>query len=174
MTSHDLGSFLERVEQIARDTRQPNVTNLPPRQEVLTNGPQISQKEIVDALHSLLRDQKLANSITVISGGTFMGDIFKGISGSTIINKSNVTDALNIIQRSTGSDVANALQQLGQMVHANGNKEIGELYESFVEEVAKPEPKKVSLRALWSHIESALPTVKTVADIAGTVTKLLT
>jgi hypothetical protein len=53
-----------------------------------------------------------------------------------------------------------------------GNKDAGELYDNFTEEVNKPEPKKSVLKSLWDGIQRALPTIKTIASVTAKIAPL--
>jgi DNA-binding ferritin-like protein (Dps family) len=93
-----------------------------------------------------------------------MGDKFENIQDSTIINGSVVVDSFNKIKAGYGEDVANALMQIAEFIEESGNKEAGELFDSFNKEIKEPEPKKSVLKSLWSGIEKALPAIATVSE----------
>ena len=93
-----------------------------------------------------------------------MGDKFENIQNSTIINGSVVVDSFNKIKAGYGEDVANALMQIAEFIEKSGNKEAGELFDSFNKEIKEPEPKKSVLKSLWGGIEKALPAITTVSE----------
>jgi hypothetical protein len=101
-----------------------------------------------------------------------MGDQYKNITGSTIINRSVLTDSLNKVRIERGEDVAKALELVADVVSKSGNKRAGELFDSFNEELKKPEPKKSVLRSLWDGLVSALPTISTMAGVAQKIASL--
>jgi hypothetical protein len=101
-----------------------------------------------------------------------MGDQYKNITGSTIINRSVLTDSLNKVRIERGEDVAKALELVADVVSKSGNKQAGELFDSFNEELKKAEPKKSVLRSLWDGLVSALPTISTMAGVAQKIASL--
>ncbi|KGF71507.1 hypothetical protein DO97_18100 [Neosynechococcus sphagnicola sy1] len=74
------------------------------------------------------------------------GDVFQNITGSTIVNKSIVEASFNKVKEEFDSDTANALKVVAAEIEKAGNKEAAELFESFNEELQKPEPKRSVLR----------------------------
>ena len=93
-----------------------------------------------------------------------MGDMFKNIQNATIINKSMVENSFNKIKEGYGEDVANALLQIAEFIEKSRNKEAGELFDSFNEELNKPEPKKPVLKSIWEGIEKALPAITALSE----------
>jgi tetratricopeptide (TPR) repeat protein len=88
-----------------------------------------------------------------------MGNKFENIHNSTIINGSVVVDSFNKIKEGYGEDVANALMQIAEFIEESGNKEAGELFDSFNKEIKEQEPKKSVLKSLWGGIEKTLPAI---------------
>ena len=93
-----------------------------------------------------------------------MGDVFKNIQNATIINKSVVENSFNKIKEGYGEDVAKALLQIAEFIEGSGNKEAGELFDSFNEELNKPESKKPVLKSIWAGIEKALPAITALSE----------
>ena len=93
-----------------------------------------------------------------------MGDKIENIQNSTIINRSVVSDSFNKIKEGYSEDVANALMQIAEFIEESGNKEAGELFDSFNNEIKEPEPKKSMLKSLWGGIEKALPAITTLSE----------
>jgi tetratricopeptide (TPR) repeat protein len=93
-----------------------------------------------------------------------MGDKIENIQNSTIINRSVVSDSFNKIKEGYGEDVANALMQIAEFIEESGNKEAGELFDSFNNEIKEQEPKKSVLKSLWGGIEKALPAITAVSE----------
>jgi hypothetical protein len=100
-----------------------------------------------------------------------MGDVFKNIRNATIINKSVVENSFNKLSKDCGEDVAKALVQIAEFIEKSGNREAGELFDTFNEELNKTEPKKSVLKRLWEGTETALPAIKT---LSGAIAKLAT
>jgi hypothetical protein len=90
--------------------------------------------------------------------------VFKHIRNATIINKSVVENSFNKIKEGYGEDVAKALLQIARFIEKSKNKEAGELFDSFNEEINKQEPKKPMLKLIWEGIEKALPTITTLSE----------
>jgi tetratricopeptide (TPR) repeat protein len=126
-----------------------------------------------------LVDEKMAKpkeGITVIHKGTgdvVIGDKFENIRGATIIKDSLVENSFNKIKEGYGDDVAKALLQIAEFIEGSGNKEAGELFDSFNEEISKPQPKKSVLKSIWGGIEKALPTITTLSEAIAKLTSLL-
>jgi hypothetical protein len=100
-----------------------------------------------------------------------MGDMYKNIQGSTIITRSLLVNSLNKINEQD-SDIAKALSTVGQAIHDSGNREAGELFDQFNEELSKDKPQKSILKTCWAGIQQALPTIKSIAEATGVVAKL--
>jgi len=54
--------------------------------------------------------------------------------------------------------------QIAEFIEESGNKEAGELFDSFNNEIKEPEPKKSMLKSLWGGIEKALPAITTLSE----------
>ena len=93
-----------------------------------------------------------------------MGDMFKNIQNATIINKSVVENSFNKIKEEYGEDVAKAMLQMAEFIEGSGNKEAGDLFDRFNEELNKTEPKKPVLKSLWAGIEKALPAITALSE----------
>ena len=104
---------------------------------------------------------------------TVMGDHFSNITNATIINKSVVQNAFNKIKDTIDEDTAAALAQIAEHVEKSGNKEAGEVFNAFNEELQKPEPKKSLLRSFWTGLTSLLPAITSIAGIAEKVIKMI-
>jgi hypothetical protein len=102
-----------------------------------------------------------------------MGDYFNNISNATIVNKSVVQNAFNKVKETIDEETAAALAHIAEHVEKSGNKEAGEVFNAFTEELQKPEPKKSLLKSFWTGLTTVLPTVSTVAGIAEKVIKMI-
>src|SRR5215211_5184912 len=101
-----------------------------------------------------------------------VGDRFENISGSTIINRSTVENAFNRVQKDFDQETANALLKVAEEIEKSGNKEAAEMFESFNEELQKPEPKKPVLRSLWAGMVEAMPTLAQLTDVVAKISTL--
>jgi hypothetical protein len=54
-----------------------------------------------------------------------------------------------------------------------GNREAAENFDTFNEELQKPEPKKSVLRALWGGITTALPSILQMTDVVTKISKVI-
>jgi len=160
-----------------RDGRKPKIAEyLPVYEEINTLVEQISavglrnlfKIYVSDETMKLVDEQKpkIARAQIDFRGGVIMGDVtvFENIQKSTIINKSIVEKSFNRIKTDYGEDVANALLQIAAFIEKSKNREAGELFYTFNEELNKPEPKKSVLKRLWEGIEKALPTITELSD----------
>jgi flagellar motor component MotA len=103
-----------------------------------------------------------------------MGDIFRDISGSTIINRSTIEGAVNTLTGAGETDVAEALKKVAELVEQSGDHETAELYDAFAEEVQQEQPRKSVLRSTWTALKSALPALAQAAAVAGLIDKFVT
>ena len=101
------------------------------------------------------------------------GDVFKNITGSTIVNWSTVEASFNKVKEEFDPDIANALKVIAEQIEKSGNKEAAENFDAFNEELQKPEPRKSVLRAHWGGITAALPSVLQMTDIVTRISNLL-
>jgi hypothetical protein len=101
------------------------------------------------------------------------GDRFENIgAGATIINRSSLRSALVNVGKSGGSDAVKALETVSQQVEASNNAAAGALLNSFNAELQKSQPDKSVLRQCWDGLVSVLPSIATLADAVGKITKL--
>lgn len=102
-----------------------------------------------------------------------MGDYFNNISNATIVNKSVVQNAFNKVKETIDEQTAAALAQIAEHVEKSGNKDAGEVFNAFSEELQKSEPKKSLLKSFWTGLITVLPTVSTLAGVAEKVIKII-
>lgn len=121
-----------------------------------------------DGLINYFKNKRFYNKnekITIIQAGeVIMGDVFKNIQNATIINKSVIKNSFNKINKEHGDDVAKALLQIAEFIEKSGNREAGELFDTFNEEINNPHLKKSVLKSLWGGIEKALPAITTLSE----------
>jgi hypothetical protein len=102
-----------------------------------------------------------------------MGDIIKDIgAGAIIVNRSTVEKSFNKVREEFDEETANALKKVEEEINKSGNKEAAELFETFNEELQKPEPKKSILRTVWNGIQLALPTITQLTKVVADISKL--
>jgi hypothetical protein len=95
------------------------------------------------------------------------------IKNSTIITDSVVVNSFNKIKENYGDDVANALLQIAKFIEKSGNKEAGELFDTFNEEINKAQPKKSVLKSLWDGIAKVLPAITTLSEAIAKLKSVL-
>lgn len=93
-------------------------------------------------------------------------------SGNTIINRSTVQNAFNKVKAAHDETTAKALTDVEAEINKSGNKEAAENFESFSEELTKPEPKKSLLKSLWQGTLAALPTIEQLPGVIDSITQL--
>jgi hypothetical protein len=93
-------------------------------------------------------------------------------SGNTIVNRSTVSHAFNRVSASHDKEVAKALLDVETEINKSGNRDAAENFESFSEELAKPEPKKSLLKSLWQGTLAALPTLKELPEVVAKISAL--
>lgn len=104
---------------------------------------------------------------------TIMGDKFENIKDATIINRSNVQDAIKTISASSGDQVSKALEAIAVVVEESGNAAAGSVFNALIEELRKPVPDKLKLRQCWDGLTNLLPSVAKLADACAKVATLL-
>jgi len=126
-------------------------------------------------ISKLLSDQRsISVTINNYRQETHVGDVFRDIGpGTTIINRSTVTNALNVAGERYGQEVVTALNKLVEAVASSGNSEAIDNVNGLAEELAKPEPSKGRIRTWLSAIGNALPDVAAVATALATLSPLL-
>ncbi len=67
-------------------------------------------------------------------------------SGNTLVNRSIVQNAFNKVKADYDEETANALKRVEEEINKSGNKAAAENFESFNEELSKPEPRKSLLK----------------------------
>lgn len=124
--------------------------------------------QLLNAYQQYYKFQINIGELIMTSGG----DVFQNITGSTIVNKSIVEASFNKIKEEFDSDTANALKVVAAEIEKAGNKEAAELFESFNEELQKPEPKRSVLRNFWNGIVEALPQLTSLAEVVVKISAL--
>jgi hypothetical protein len=99
-----------------------------------------------------------------------MGDTFKDIQDSTIINKASVQNSFNKVKKEYDEETGKALVDVAKFIENSKDPAAGALFNNLTEELGKPEPDKSRLKSFWSGIEKALPTI---TSIAGAVAKIV-
>lgn len=103
-----------------------------------------------------------------------MGDVFKGISNSSIINRSTFFDAVSILEARGQKDLMVVLEEISKKVDASGNKDAGEVLEQFTEELSKDQPRASLLRRSWTALTEILPDVAKISGASAAIAKLFT
>jgi hypothetical protein len=93
-------------------------------------------------------------------------------SGNTVVNRSTVNNAFNRVKAAHSEDIAKALLDVEAAINKSGNNDAAENFESFSDELAKPEPKKSLLKTLWQGTLAALPTLTELPDVVAKISTL--
>jgi hypothetical protein len=124
-----------------------------------------------DVLMESQHAQISANQVTVRK---IMGDVFKNIgTGATIINRSNLINAMNNTNSGADPNLADALKQLADLIEKSGNSDAADNFNAFTEELQKPSPRKSLLKSFWDGMLAALPTIAELTTAAGTIALLV-
>lgn len=102
-----------------------------------------------------------------------MGDTFNGVYNSTIYNRSTFNDAFNSVKTKYSEDSAEALEMLRMLVENSKNKEAGELFDSFNEELKKEKPKTSVLGSLWGGLLKIVPFITETVDLVDKILPML-
>jgi hypothetical protein len=101
-----------------------------------------------------------------------MGDVYRDISGSTIVNRATVQGAFNTLADAGNPDGATAMKKLAELVERSQDPQAVELYEAFAGEIQQPVPRKTVLRSIWSSLKTILP-ILAEATVTGVIEKLV-
>jgi hypothetical protein len=91
-------------------------------------------------------------------------------STATIINRSNLVNALNSVATGDRDEVKEALERIASVVKESKNEDAVEHFNDLTEELAKPEPKKTRLRSFWDSLAKTLPQI---AEMGATTAKII-
>jgi hypothetical protein len=94
------------------------------------------------------------------------------VQNSNVIIRSKVANSFNSIVGKVDDDVADGLRLLGQEVANSENAEAAEIYEELSVEIAKDQPRKSLIKALWGGIAALLPSVASIAGIVAAIEKI--
>ncbi|NHC15955.1 hypothetical protein [Motilibacter deserti] len=103
-----------------------------------------------------------------------MGDEFKNISGSVIVNRSKILGAVNVLSERGHQGVARDLEALGELAQQSGEPEAVELFEALTEEIQQASPRVSVLRSTWNALKAVLPGAAHLAGIANFINALAT
>jgi hypothetical protein len=110
-------------------------------------------------------------SVKKSQGGAVAGDSFSNIgAGATIVNRSTLTNAMNVVSQRADEGTAAALKELADFIQQSGNTAAAENFDAFNDELQRPEPRKSLLRSFWNGIVEALPSI---ASVAGATAKIV-
>jgi len=101
-----------------------------------------------------------------------MGDKCENIHGVPIGNLARVEKSFNPGKSDYDEETADALKKVADEIERSHSKEAAENFESFKEELQRPEPRRAVLRALWSGVTIALPTITQMTGVATKIAKL--
>jgi hypothetical protein len=96
------------------------------------------------------------------------GNIIKGNQGNVFAtNTGNITisNSFGVVEDKFGSEMVAALKQVAEILGKENNDDAKEQFNSFKEELEKEKPKKPVLKALWEGIATAIPLIKSSAEI---------
>lgn len=93
-------------------------------------------------------------------------------SGNVVVNRSTLQNALNRVSGATDQSIVEALKKVAAEIEKSKNQAAAETFDSFNEELAKPQPRKSLLKTLWQGTLDALPALKDLPGIVASVSKL--
>ncbi|TCD16975.1 hypothetical protein EZ456_23795 [Pedobacter psychrodurus] len=115
-------------------------------------------------------ERNIPTNLINVKNEIIMGDKFENIQNSTIYNRSTFTEAFNTIKTNYNEESAQALEIVKFLVEKSENKEAGELFDSFNEEVSKEKPKTSVLKSLWEGLTKIVPMI---TETVGLVDKIM-
>jgi hypothetical protein len=93
-------------------------------------------------------------------------------TGAIIVNRSRVQNAFNKVTHDYDESTANALRKIEEEINNSGNKDAAENFNSFNEELEKPQSRKSVLKSLWQGTVAALPKLLEFADDVAKISVL--
>jgi hypothetical protein len=114
----------------------------------------------------------IKNTTTYKIDEVVMGDKFKDITDSTIINRSHVEKSFNKVNEKYDEETANAILRVAKEIERSDNKDAGALFDGFNQELAKSEPNKTVLKTIWDGILTHLPSITGMVDVISKITRL--
>jgi hypothetical protein len=122
-------------------------------------------KEVEQAIHNpekptLHFNAYIVQNIDRLVAGDSYSDSFKHIGagaaagpGATAINNSLIQDSLNTVEKEYGKDTKQALNEVADFIKKANHPSANTLFNTFNQELAKPQKDKSTLKNLWSGIE---------------------
>lgn len=101
-----------------------------------------------------------------------MGDKFKNISNSTIINRSVAEHVVNRYG-SNDPELASAIKEVATYIHESDNTSAGLLFDQFAKAADTEKPDKSKLRKFWDDLVAVMPGVESVAGAATVAARLI-
>ena len=108
----------------------------------------------------------------IVMGDKIIGDSFKNLENSTIINKSTLK-SFNQVNSKDNREFDKALLQIAEFLNKNKNHGIDALQEEFFHEVRSSHPNKSTLKNVWKKIEMVLPTISTLSETLDKILSLI-
>lgn len=99
------------------------------------------------------------------------GDVFENIANATIINKSTIQNAFNKVKSEHDEATSKALIKIAEFIEKSNEPAAGALFNSFTDELNKPQPDKSKLKSFWTGIQNVLPSI---VSISESVAKIVT
>lgn len=156
---------LNRIVSILREGLERGLGGSKASPEIVArlNGAMLKVSEdferLARAYYELLpaKEQSRVVQFFLAGGELYVGDIFQGISNSTIVSRSRVEGAFNQLQDSGQGESAKLLVEIGKRVSDANNTAAGAVYSQMAEELAKPAHDKSVLKSCWDGLVAILP-----------------
>lgn len=101
------------------------------------------------------------------------GDVFSNIgSGAVVVNRSSLSNAMNVVGKMADEETVNALQQVASLIERSGNSDALENFNAFNDELQQPQPRKSLLNSLWNGVLATLPSIATLTDATAKIASL--
>lgn len=107
-----------------------------------------------------------------VKGDLVVGDSFKGVKGSTIINRSTVISSLNSLSSEKDRDVFAAAEEIVAALGSNNDEVTASVVEGLLEEMAGKRRGAI-LESLWSRAKELAPVLASLASAAATMQRLI-
>jgi len=82
-----------------------------------------------------------------------------------------VENSFNKVKKEYDDETSKALVKVAEFIEKSKDPAAGALFNSFTEELNKPEPDKSRLKSFWSGIQNNLPSI---VSISESVAKIVT
>jgi hypothetical protein len=102
----------------------------------------------------------------------YYGDMFENITDSTISSKSIVQNSFNKVEMKYGEETKQALDEVSRFIGESMDPAAIALFNSFLQELNKPQYEKSALKGILNGIVKVLPSISNMPSAVAKITTL--